>query len=261
MTFEYFDSHAHLGDERLHSSIEGILERAKSQKIGHILNICTDVSTLERGLSLQNRYPWVYNAAATPPHDVEKEGEAVFPIIAHHARSGHLAAIGETGLDYYYYKDSSDTQKYFLKCYLNLALECNLPIVIHCRDAFEDLFKILDQHYVVSGKHAPGVLHCFTGSLAEAKQVIERGWYLSLSGIVTFKKSQELREIAKWVPLDQLLVETDAPYLAPQSKRGKLNEPSYLPETVTAIAEAKNLSMEEIAHATYQNAMNFLKKS
>lgn len=261
MPFSFFDSHAHLGDQTLFSNIDAILERAKSSQVTNILNICTNVETLERGLLLQKKYPWILNAAATTPHDVEKEGEIVFPIIARHARCGDLAAIGETGLDYYYYQETREIQKEFLTRYLHLALECKLPVVIHCREAFTDLFQILDKEYVVNGKHAKGVLHCFTGTLAEARQVIERGWYLSLSGIVTFKKSQELKEVARWTPLEQLLIETDSPYLAPQTKRGKVNEPGFLPETAALIAEAKGLTLEQVAKATAMNCTKFLQKS
>lgn len=259
MTFSYFDSHAHLCNDDIYSSIDSVLERAQIQQVTNILNICTNVDTLHKGLALQKKYPWIYTAAATTPHDAAKEGETVFPIIAQHARNGDLAAIGETGLDYHYYRETQEVQQHFLRRYLRLALECKLPIVIHCRDAFSDFFKILDEEYIVNGKHAPGVLHCFTGTLDEAMEVVKRGWFLSLSGIATFKKSQELREVAKRVPLEQLLVETDAPYLAPQSKRGKLNEPSYLPETVAAIAASKELSIEKVACETAANAFRFLK--
>lgn len=260
MTFSYFDSHAHLCHEDIYTSIDSVAERSQAHQVKNILNICTNVDTLHKGLALQKRYPWIYTAAATTPHDVEKEGEAVFPIIAQHARNGDLAAIGETGLDYHYYHGTYEIQHHFLRRYLQLALECKLPVIIHCRNAFSDFFKILDEEYIVNGKHAPGVLHCFTGTLAEAMEVVKRGWFLSLSGIVTFKKSHELREVAKQVPLEQLLVETDAPYLAPQSKRGKLNEPSYLPETVAAIAAAKDCPVEKVACETAANAFRFLKK-
>lgn len=261
MTISYFDSHAHLCHERLFSQVEELAERAKKNHVYHILNICTNLDTLEKGIALHKKYPWIYVSAATTPHDAALEGEAVFPTIAHHARQGHLHAIGETGLDYYYYRETSDIQQKLLRRYLQLALECQLPVVIHCRDAFADFFKILDEEYVVNGKHAKGVLHCFTGNLSEAKEVIARGWYLSLSGIVTFKKGgEELREIVQSIPLEQLLVETDSPYLAPQSKRSKTNEPSYLPETVAVIASAKGLTTEQVAAQTSANAFQFLQK-
>lgn len=260
MAFTYFDSHAHLCHADLYPTIDEIVERARTGGVANILNIATNVDTLLKGLALKEKYPSIYLAAATTPHDAEKEGETVFPVIERHARCGQLDALGETGLDYHYYADTREIQQHFLRRYLRLALECKLPVVIHCRDAFADFFKILDEEYIVDGKHAPGVLHCFTGTLAEAMEVVERGWFLSLSGIATFRKSQELREVAKNVPLEQLLVETDAPYLAPQSRRGKLNESSYLPETVAVIAAAKEIPIATAASETTKNAFRFLNK-
>lgn len=254
MAIHYFDSHAHLTKDSQFAIIEGMLERAQQANVKAIINICTDLTTLDRGLELSRKNPWVFNSAATTPHDVEKEGEQVFPIIAQHARDGKLTAIGETGLDYHYYESTAEIQKVFLRRYLHLALECRLPVVIHCRDAFADFFEIIDADYVINDKQGPGVLHCFTGTISEAEQVLNRGWYLSLSGIVTFKKSEELRQVAKIVPLDQLLIETDTPYLAPQSKRGKTNEPSYLPETAALIASIKGIELEALAKATFDNA-------
>lgn len=255
MSIKWIDSHAHLTDERCpDSELPAILKRASEAGVESIINICTDPQSLHRGLLLAKQEPWIFNAAATTPHDVEKEGEEVFALMAGHARRGDLAAVGETGLDYFYAHSSVECQKTFLIRYLQLALECSLPVVIHCREAFKDFFEILDQEYVVNGRHAPGVLHCFTGTAQEAEDVLKRGWYLSLSGIVTFKKSVDLKEIAKWVPLDQLLIETDSPYLAPQSHRGKTNEPSYLPETGEVIAQIKGVSSEEVAAATRRNA-------
>lgn len=259
----YFDSHAHLTTGAFNNEqLEALLERAKQAGIVSIANICTDLASLEKGLALSEKYSWIHSTASTTPHDVEKEGEAAFDKIAFYARQGKLVAIGETGLDYFYAHSSPEIQQEFLIKYLHLALECSLPVVIHCREAFKDFFSILDAEYKLKGRHAPGILHCFTGNLEEAKQVIERGWYLSLSGIVTFKKSEELKEVAKIVPLDQLLIETDTPYLAPQSRRGKPNEPSFLPEIAEAIALLKGIEIEEVAKATYENARQvFLVKS
>jgi len=253
---KFIDSHAHLTDPAVFDEIDPILERACQQKIAAVVNICTDETSLEKGLALSKIYPWVYNAAATTPHDVEKKGVADFSLIEKLAKKSALVAIGETGLDYYYEHSPKEIQKKFLIKYLHLALDCELPVVIHCRDAFADLFAIIDAEYQFAAQHAPGVLHCFTGTLNEAKQVIARGWYLSLSGIVTFKKSTELREVAKWVPMQQLLIETDTPYLAPQSKRGKRNEPSFLIETAKMIAEVKQVSLEKIAETTKANAID-----
>lgn len=255
----FVDSHAHLTSDALYEGVDAILERAKSQGISHVINICTDAVTLERGLLLSKKYPWVLNAASTTPHDVQKEGEILFPLMEKHAREGDLAAVGETGLDYFYEHSPKELQQHFLRRYLALALECQLAVVIHCREAFNDFFSILDSDYRINGSYGPGVLHCFTGTVKEAEEVIKRDWYLSLSGIVTFKKSPELRETAKLIPLNRLLIETDAPYLAPQSRRGKTNEPSFLPETAAVIAEAKGVSLAEIAATTRENAHRLFK--
>ena len=244
------DAHAHLTHESLADDLKAALERASKAGVEVIINICTNPEEVERGLVLAKEYPWIYNVASTTPHDAEKEGELYFEQMAGHARSGALVAVGETGLDYHYYPESKAIQKEILIRYLHLAQECHLPIVIHCREAFKDLFDIIDAEYAAK----PGVLHCFTGTLDEAEGVIQRGWYLSLSGIVTFKKSIELQEVAKKVPLNQLLIETDAPYLAPSPYRGKRNEPAYLLETAKCIANLRGIPLEDLAAATAANA-------
>ena len=255
----YCDSHAHLTSSALFEQVDAVITAAQAAGVNQIINICTDQASLEKGILLSKQYPWIYNTAATHPHDAEADGEQQLPFFTQAARNGDIVAIGETGLDYHYNHSSKEMQQKYLRSYLQLALECRLPVVIHCREAFVDFFKILDEEYVVNGKHAPGVLHCFTGTLDEAKQVLDRGWYLSLSGIVTFKKSEELREVARIAPLDRLLIETDAPYLAPQSFRGKPNQPAYLPETAAAVAAAKGISVEQLAKATFQNARALFK--
>ena len=243
------DSHAHLTSDELYPQVDALLERARAVGIQAIINICTDLLTLERGIELHSRYPWVYNAASTTPHDVAKEGESVFDAMATAARNGHLVAVGETGLDYHYTHSPKELQKEYTLRYFALAAECQLPVVIHCREAFEDLFLLMDQ-----AKPPRGVLHCFTGTPAEAQEVVKRDWFVSFSGIVTFKKSDQLREAAKVVPVEHLLIETDSPYLAPHSKRGKTNEPSYLIETAQFLAEIKGISVDDIILKTQQNS-------
>jgi TatD DNase family protein len=247
---KFIDTHAHLTSEQILPVVEDVLARAKEKGISNIVNICTDERSLKEGLLLRDNYPWVFNAAATTPHDVELEGASFYPLAERCAMEGKLIAIGETGLDYFYEHSNRKEQQKYLSLYFSLAMQTKLPLIFHCRDAFEDLFSMADQEY----RGFPAVLHCFTGALEEAKGVVDRGWYLSFSGIVTFKKSEALREVAKYVPLDRLLIETDAPYLAPQSHRGKLNEPSYLPETAQVIAEARGISLEKLAASTEANA-------
>lgn len=250
MLLNLFDTHAHLTSEQILPHLKAVLQRAEQSGVRKIVNICTDPKTLEEGITLSEQYPWVYNAAATTPHDVEEEGELFLPLVEKAASDGKLIAIGETGLDYFYEHSNKKVQQAFLMRYFSLALKMKLPLIFHCRDAFADLFSMADSSYPA----APAILHCFTGTLEEAKGVLDRGWYLSISGIVTFKKSQQLRDVAKYVPLDRLLIETDSPYLAPQSHRGEQNEPSFLRETAEAIAGVKGISAAELAQSSSDNA-------
>ena len=160
-----------------------------------------------------------------------------------------LCAIGETGLDYYYEHSNRCLQQEFLIRYLRLATECQLPVIFHCRDAFADLFAIADREKL--GSRA--ILHCFTGTAQEAKEVVKRGWMISFSGIVTFRKSEALRETAKSIPLEHLLIETDTPYLAPQSHRGQMNEPSFVVETAACLAALQGISLEALSEVLKNN--------
>jgi len=249
------DSHAHLGDDKLFSNWKAILERAQMVGLNAVVDICTDVITLERGLLIQASNPPipVFLTAATTPHDVEAEGDLFFKRVEEAVLKKQLVAIGETGLDYYYEHSPKQTQKKHLIKYFNLAKMANLPLVFHCREAFGDLFDLADLEY----SNASALLHCFTGTLDEAKQVLKRGWGLSFSGIVTFKKSTQLHEVLKYAPLEKIFIETDAPYLAPQTKRGFCNEPSFILETAQFIADLKGVSLEEVAETTSRNAREF----
>jgi TatD DNase family protein len=243
----YFDSHAHLSCEKVLPIANEMIIKAASSGIKRIINICTNSHELNEGLKLN--YPGLYHAAATTPHDVDGDKDLSLDYFEEKIHS--LIAIGETGLDYYNAKASALMQRKFLIRYLNLAVKFNKPIIFHCRNAFKDLFSIVDDYYPKSAK---AILHCFTGTQEEADLVIEKGWYLSLSGIVTFKKCTDLQKVASTIPLDQLLIETDTPYLAPQSKRGIINEPSFVIETAECIAKIKNLPLEEIANKTWENS-------
>lgn len=255
--FYLFDTHAHLTSPELLPSVQALSERAQWVGVKRIANICTDEKSLSEALLLQKTYPWIYHTAATTPHDVEKEGDTFFPIVEKAAKEGLLAAIGETGLDYFYEDANPEIQKKFLKKYMVLAKEVQLPLIFHCRSAFADLFSIADEEYL----DLPAILHCFTGAMEEAREVLNRGWLISISGIATYPKSERLREVVRYTPLESLVVETDSPYLAPQGKRGKQNEPSFLLEVVHLIASIKNLSVETVAEHTFQNGEHFFSLS
>jgi TatD DNase family protein len=254
---QLIDSHAHLGYDALYENIEAVLARAEEAGVVKIVNICTDRLTAERGLALSQLHPNIYNVGSTTPHDVREDGDNDFAFFTELAQKKHLVAIGETGLDYYYQHSPKQQQQEFLCRYFALAKECSLPVVIHCRDAFEDLFTLADQHY----KGCPLLLHCFTGGVIEVKKAIDRGWKISFSGIVTFKKSHSLQEAARYTPLDSLMIETDSPYLAPQSKRKTSNEPSFIIETAEVVAGLKNIAIEEFGAATFANTSSFFNLS
>lgn len=247
---QFFDSHAHLTSPDVFPHIDLLMTRATKARVESILNICTHPDQLEQAEALQARYPQIDHAGAIHPHEVATEGETTFQAFAAAARAGKLVAIGETGLDYHYEHAPRKTQQDFLIRHLHLAASLHLPVIFHCREAFADLFSIVDGEYP---KTAPAVLHCFTGTMKEAEEVLQRGWFLSLSGIVTFKKILDLRAVAKAVPLEQLLIETDTPYLAPQSHRGQANEPAFVVETAQCIANEKEISLAAVAEATWHN--------
>ncbi len=249
----YLDSHAHISSDALFEKVDDLRKRALVAGVEGIVNICTDEKSLERGILMKGGSPEVVLTASTTPHDVEKEGESFFPKVEEAAKKGLLQAIGETGLDYYYEHSPRELQKKYLVKYFGLAKEVNLPVVFHCRDAFSDLFSIAKAEY----PKKTALLHCFTGTLEEAKKVLDFGWYISFSGIITFKRSHELREVVKYVPLERMMIETDSPYLAPQSKRGKENEPSFITETAALVAELKGVSVQEVAKQTKVNARSF----
>jgi TatD DNase family protein len=251
MNYKFIDSHSHITIEPLISDVEEVIKRVHLNNVEKIINICVDEKSLKEGIKLQLKHPEIYNVAATTPHDL-KEDDSFFQYVEIAAQNKQLIAIGETGLDYYYkYVEKSLQKKHFIK-YLQLAEKYNLPVVIHCRDAFSDLFDILDDF-----KHLKVLLHCFTGSKEEAKKALQRDLYISFSGIITFKNAFDLREVVKYVPLEKILIETDSPYLSPQNKRGKTNEPANVVEVAKTLSDVKKLSLEDIAFITFNNTSNF----
>jgi len=254
------DTHAHLTGEELFGDAATLIEAAQACGVRHIFNIATDSITLERGLLLNVTYPSVKNIAACTPHDVERFGDSFFIEVQRALEQGKLLAIGETGLDYYYLHSPKEVQIRHLHQYAQLANHYRLPLVIHCRAAFDDLMKVLDQY----PKLPSVIIHCFTGTSDEAKACMERGYTLSFSGIITFKKSTELQKICQEIPSDRLVIETDAPYLAPSHLRGKRNEPAFILETFQKVAALRGWTRDQAADILYQNslkAFHFEKKS
>jgi TatD DNase family protein len=249
------DAHAHLTGQE-DPELKALLDRAKAAGVKAIVNVSCDEHDLERGLLLakSSQNPKVVTISAITPHDAAKEMSHFFERIEEAASKKLLAAIGETGLDYFYMHAPKEEQLQALSKHFHLACEHHLPLVIHCREAFFDLFTFLDVEIKKRGMCPKIMIHCFTGTVEEAKEVIARGWYLSLSGCVTYPKNRALQEVACLCPLELLLVETDSPFLAPTPYRGKKNEPAYLRETVKHIASCREISEELLALKTTQNA-------
>lgn len=246
------DTHAHLCSEAFQEELDQVMQRAKDAGVKTIVNIVTSPKELEIARAQKKKFPWLYLAAATPPGEVDHDKE-FFPIFEQAAKNGELTAIGETGLDSTYNSDKELQRMSFIH-YMELAKSLSLPLIIHCRGAFLELFALLEEHFVRDGKLLPGVLHCFTGTEDEAFYLAKKGWMISCSGIVTFKKSEALRRIFQKLPLDKIVIETDAPYLAPVPMRGKQNEPSYLLETAKMLAELKELPLEKVITQLTQNS-------
>ncbi|WP_213358235.1 TatD family hydrolase [Chlamydiifrater phoenicopteri] len=253
------DAHLHLADESFQNDIREVLSRAEEGGIATLLNVSTTQQELCNAFHYAETTPNItfLHAAGTPPQDALGDIEADFDFFAKAAKEGKLVAVGEVGLDYGFVQNDQEKarQQEVFKRYLSLAIECALPPVIHCRNAFEDFFSILDSDYR-NGR--PGMLHCFTGSSEEAAELVKRGWYISISGIVTFKNAESLREVLRTLPLEQLLIETDAPYLAPVPFRGKKNEPSFIRHTFEKISSLKGVPVSELANIVKANMHQML---
>ncbi|ACI98584.1 TatD family hydrolase [Rhodospirillum centenum] len=249
------DSHCHLDFPDFQEERDQVVQRAREAGVGLMLTICTHASRFEQVWAVAQAYPTVYCTLGIHPHHALDE--ATHSDVAHLvALAGRpkVAGIGETGLDYYYDQSPRDVQQESFRRHIRVCLETGLPLIVHTRDAEEDTIRILREEG--AGKGLKGLLHCFSSSRRLAEEALEFGFHISFSGIVTFKKSEDLREIARMVPLDRMLVETDAPYLAPVPLRGKRNEPAFTVHTARLLAEVKGVSYDALATATTANFLN-----
>ncbi len=246
------DSHCHLDFPDFKDEVPALLERARAAGVGGMITICTHASKFAQVAAIAETYADrnVWCSLGIHPHHAGEPDEQVTASdllkLAHHPR---LVAIGECGLDYYYDHSPRDLQQRSFEMQIEVARQLDLPVVIHSREADDDTIRLLRD----AGPKLRGVMHCFSGTRRLCEAALEIGFYISLSGILTFNKSQELRDIARDVPLDRLLVETDAPYLAPMPLRGKRNEPAFVAHTAAKLAEVKGVSTAEIARVTTEN--------
>jgi len=252
------DSHCHLDFPDFDDDREAVIARARDAGIGRMVTISTRVSQLDRLLAIATANDDIYCSVGTHPHNAAEEPDVTTEDIVEFATHPKIVAIGEAGLDYHYDSSPHDAQAIGFRRHIAAARETGLPLVIHARDADSDVADILTDE---TGKGAfPAILHCFSSGRDLAMTGVELGLYVSFSGILTFKKTDELRAIAAEIPQDRLLVETDAPYLAPTPHRGSRNEPSYVVETAKVLAAVRDVPPEEIAARTTENFFRLFKK-
>ena len=254
----FVDSHAHIDGVEFDADRDEVIERARAAGVSAILNVGTGdphSGAFERAVELGRKHENVYTAIGTHPHDARLYDDLAEEKIKTLIASERVVAWGEIGLDFHYDNSPRDVQVAVFKRQLRAARECDLPVVIHTREAEAETIEILQSDY--SNAKRRGVFHCFSGSMDLARKAIELGFMISFSGIVTFKKADELRAVVKEVPLDRLLIETDCPYLSPIPYRGKRNEPAYVVEVARCLAGIHGLTLEEMAQITTDNFHNF----
>ncbi len=249
----WIDSHCHLDGHRFDDDREAVIERALAAGVTKMLSIGTGDGPpdLDVAIRLADRYPCLYASAGVHPHDAAKWTPECAPMLKDRMAHPRVLALGEIGLDYHYDFSPRDVQQRVFIEQMEIAAAARKPILIHTREAWDDTFRLLETHWKPTG--LPGVMHCFSGGPAEAERSLALGFTISFAGIVTYPKAPELREAALVTPLDRMLVETDAPYLAPVPFRGKRNEPAYVARTGEALAAVLGLAPDELARRTSEN--------
>jgi TatD DNase family protein len=240
------DSHCHLDHQQYASELEAILERAHAAGVQHFLAIGTGDGPpiLDVAIRIAERFPQCWATVGVHPHDASKADERTFDELRALSKHPKVVAIGEIGLDYHYDFSPRERQREVFLEQIRIARDAGKPLIIHTREAWDDTLAVLE---------GPGVLHCFTGDAEQARQAVDLGFHLGFGGVVTFPKSYSLREAARMVPENRILVETDCPYLSPVPFRGKRNEPAYLPHTVRKLAEVRGVGEEDLARITTRN--------
>lgn len=250
----FFDTHTHLDDDRFSDDREAVIAKIKEEGVSFVVNIGASLESSKDSIALSEKYDFIYAAVGVHPSDTDKLTDADLETVKEMASHKKAVAIGEIGLDYYYEDPDRETQKVWFKKQLYLAKELNMPYIIHDRDAHKDVLDIIKEVGYFSG-----VMHCYSGSAEMAKELVKLGFYISIAGQVTFKNAPKVREVVASVPMDRLLIETDAPYLTPEPFRGKRNDPSKVRFTCEKIAEIKGLTLEETARITLENGKRFYK--
>ena len=252
---ELIDTHAHLTFDELEGDIDGVLARSRAAGVTAWVTVGTDIGQAKRVLALVDGHENMYAAIGVHPHYAKDISDDELAAIKEYAAGEKVVAIGETGLDYHYEFSDRERQKEVFCAQLEIAAELDLPVIIHCREAFDDVIAILDQF---KGSLKGAVIHCYSGNAAEARQYLDMGFHISFTGIVTFKNSIDVQEAAKIVPLDRMMVETDCPYISPVPVRNKRPcEPAFLVHTARKLAELKGIDPEEFARAVTATSRRF----
>jgi TatD DNase family protein len=251
------DSHAHIDFPQFADDREAMLERARVAGVSALLAIGTGPGPekLDAALPYADRYDWIYASIGIHPHEAKQATPQHFEELSKLAKHRKVIACGEIGLDYFYDHSPRDVQHRVFRDQMALARDAKLPIIIHCRDAWPDCLALIEEVWRPTG--IGGILHCFTGTSEEARRGLDAGFMISFAGNSTYPKTQHIRDVAKEVPLDRILIETDSPFLAPQPYRGKRNEPAYVAEVARTLANVRNLSAEEFAASTAANFRRF----
>jgi len=254
---EIIDSHAHLEFPQFDEDRDAMLARARAAGITTLLAIGsgTGPERLNAAIPFAEAHDWIYATVGIHPHEAKDATEEHFARLDELAKHPKVIGWGEMGLDYFYDHSPRDVQQQVFRRQLGQARAAKLPIIIHCRDAWPDCLEIMEREWRASG--LGGIFHCFTGTLEEARRGLDMGFMISFAGNVTYPKMQHLRDVARALPLDRLLTETDSPFLPPQGRRGKRNEPAYVVEVAKALATVRDLSHDELAAITAQNFRRF----
>ncbi len=254
------DSHCHLDEDKYREEgLEAVIKRAEEKGVERFMTIGTNVEEFPHVLAIAEKFPQVYCSLGIHPHHAEDDGK-LYDVQDYINLTKHekVVAIGECGLDYFYENSPIDAQKICFEKQIEACLQTDMPLVLHTRDAEVDTIDILKS----AGKgNLRGVVHCFSGSMDLAKAALDMGLYISFSGIITFKKADEIREVVKYTPMDRILVETDCPYLAPVPHRGKVNEPAYVTHNAMKVSELKECMIDEINEATTNNFFTLFNKA
>ena len=246
------DSHAHLEMPEFKKDLEAVIQRAKESGVEYVFTVGTEKKDWKRALEIAESHPSIYAILGVHPHNAKEIDHQTYPMLRELCRNEKVKAYGEIGLDFFRNFSPRDLQLMRFREQIGLAKELGLPVVIHDREAHHETLEILKSE---GAKDCGGIIHCFSGDYGMAKACMDMGFYISIPGSITFKNAKSFREVVKRIPLDSLLVETDAPFLTPEPFRGKRNEPGYVRYTAQRMAEVKNISLEKVAEATTQNAM------